>query len=240
MHFIVLTLYPEMFDSFLGCGLLNKARQEGRITIETVDVRMHGLGRHRSVDAPPYGGGAGMLLRPEPIIETLDDCARQYSDRTLHKVLISPQGVPFRQEKARELSRKQDPVVLICGRFEGFDQRVRHFIDEEISLGDFILMGGEVVAMAIIESVSRLIPDVVGNRESLDQESFNQGLLEHDQYTRPPEFRGLSVPDILLSGNHQKIREWCQQNAIEKTRARRQDLLCRSDRDNTDETTNNR
>lgn len=227
MHFIVLTLYPELFSSFLAGGLLNKAREEGRITVETVNFRDHGLGNHRSVDAPPYGGGAGMLLRPEPIIESLEECDARFPGQRLRKILISPQGMPYRQEKARELRESGDPVVLICGRFEGFDERIRHYIDEEISIGDFILMGGEIAAMAIIESVSRLIPGVVGNEESLDQESFNKGLLEHDQYTRPFDYRGYKVPEILLSGNHQKIKEWCQINAIQKTREKRRDLFDR-------------
>ncbi len=227
MHFIVLTLYPELFSSFLTSGLLNKAREDGKITIETVNFRKHGLGKHLSVDAPPYGGGAGMLLRPEPIIETLGDCERRYPGQKLHKVLISPQGDPYKQERARTLSRIASPVVLICGRFEGFDERIRRHIDEEISIGDFIMMGGEIAAMAIIESVSRLIPGVVGNEESLDLESFNQGLLEHDQYTRPFEYKGDKVPEVLLSGNHQKIAEWCQTNAIRKTREKRKDLYSR-------------
>ncbi len=228
MHFIVLTLYPEIFSSFLSCGLLNRAQEEGMIKIETVNFRKHGLGNHHSVDAPPYGGGAGMLLRPEPIVETLEECGRQYPEQNLHKVLISPQGVPYKQKKARAFSRIQGPVVLICGRFEGFDERIRHYIDEEISIGDYIMMGGEIGAMAIIESVSRLIPGVVGNEESLDQESFNRRLLEHDQYTRPFDYRGHTVPEVLLSGNHQKIKEWCQTNAIQKTRDKRQDLNSRS------------
>ena len=225
MHFIVLTLYPELFSSFLGSGLLNKAQGEGRITVEMVNFRVHGLGNHRSVDDSPYGGGAGMLLRPEPIIETLEDCEKRFAGQRLHKILISPQGTPYRQVRASELSKVDSPIVLICGRFEGFDERIRHYIDEEISIGDFVMMGGEIAAMAVIESVSRLIPGVVGNQESLDQESFNRGLLEHDQYTRPFEFRGYKVPEILLSGNHQKIKEWCQTNAIQKTREKRRDLF---------------
>lgn len=224
MHFIVLTLYPELFSSFLASGLLNKAREDGKITIEIIDFRKHGLGKHRSVDSPPYGGGAGMLLRPEPIIDTLEECEKRFPGQKLHKVLISPQGEPYRQETARKLSCEEDPLVLICGRFEGFDNRIRHYVDAEISIGDFILMGGEIAAMAVIESVSRLIPGVVGNRESLDLESFNRGLLEHDQYTRPYNYRGYQVPEILLSGNHQKIEEWCQNNAIRKTREKRPDL----------------
>lgn len=224
MHFIILTLYPEMLTSFLESGLLNKAQEDGKITVETVNFREYGLGRHRSVDAPPYGGGAGMLLRPEPVIDALEACDSRFPGQKLRKVLISPQGTPYRQKKAWELSQTDIPLVLICGRFEGFDERIRDYIDEEISIGDYILMGGEIAAMAIIESVSRLVPGVVGNHESLDQESFNRGLLEHDQYTRPFEYRGRTVPEILLSGNHQKIKEWCQDNAIRKTREKRWDL----------------
>ncbi|MBU2644257.1 tRNA (guanosine(37)-N1)-methyltransferase TrmD [bacterium] len=231
MHFIVLTLYPEMFSSFLSSGLLNRAQEDGKIEIETINFRKHGLGKHHRVDAPPYGGGAGMLLRLEPIIATLNDCERQYQDKKLHRILISPQGVPFQQDRARQLSQIENPVVLICGRFEGFDDRIRHYVDEEISIGDFILMGGEIAAMAIIESVSRLIPGVVGNQASLEQESFNQDLLEHDQYTRPFDYEGYKVPDILISGNHQKIKEWCETNAIRKTREKRRDLYRQDDPD---------
>jgi len=225
MHFIVLTLYPELFDSFLACGLLKKAQEDRKITVEVVNFRQYGVGKHRNVDAPPYGGGAGMLLRPEPVVEALEACETCYPGKKLHKVLICPQGTPYCQEKAWVLSRTENPVTLICGRFEGFDERIRYYVDEAISIGDFILMGGEIAAMAIIESVSRLIPGVVGNRESLDLESFHLGLLEHDQYTRPFDFRGHEVPEILLSGNHQKIREWCRSNAVCKTRRKRPDLF---------------
>ncbi|NQU63851.1 MAG: tRNA (guanosine(37)-N1)-methyltransferase TrmD [SAR324 cluster bacterium] len=229
MHFIVLTLYPEMFSSFLSSGLLKRAQEEGKIEVETVNFRKHGHGKHHSVDAPPYGGGAGMLLRLEPIIETLNDCEKKYPGQKLLKVLISPQGGRFHQKRASQLSQLKCPIILICGRFEGFDNRIRHYVDEELSIGDFIMMGGEIAAMAIIESVSRLIPGVVGNQVSIEQESFSQDLLEHDQYTRPFNYEGHKVPDVLISGNHQKIKEWCQTNAIQKTRGRRQDIYSRCD-----------
>ncbi|MCP4750569.1 MAG: tRNA (guanosine(37)-N1)-methyltransferase TrmD [Proteobacteria bacterium] len=227
MHFIVLTLYPEIFSSFLGSGLIRKAQDEAKITVETINFRKHGIGKHCHVDAPPYGGGAGMLLRPEPIVRTLEDCETRTGGSGLRKILISPQGKTFDQDKAREFSRISTPVVLVCGRFEGFDERIRHFVDEEISLGDFVLMGGEVAAMAIIESVVRLVPGVIGNRGSLEQESFSHDLLEYSQYTRPYDFEGHKVPEVLLSGNHGKIKEWCEADSLRKTREKRSDIYRR-------------
>lgn len=224
MHLIVLTLYPELFSSFLSCGLLKKAQENQRIRIDLVDFRKFGIGRHRSVDAPPYGGGAGMVLRIEPIIAALEDCEQRLGGVKPYRILMSPQGEPLVQKKIRSLSGMRVPVALICGRFEGFDQRLRHFVDEEISLGDFVMMGGEVAAMAVIESVCRLLPGVIGNEESLDQESFSHHLLEYAQYTRPLRFRGHLVPEILRSGDHGRIAEWRRQNAIEKTKWRRPDL----------------
>jgi len=224
MRFLVLTLYPEIFSSFLSAGLLEKAISEKRIEVEAINYRKHGIGRHAHVDAPPYGGGAGMLLRPEPIVRTLEDLEIKYRPNGLHKILISPRGTPFNQSRAKELSNQSESLVLICGRFEGFDQRIRQFVDEEISIGDFVLMGGEVAAMAIIESISRLIPGVIGNESSLTNESFGNHLLEHAQYTRPYEFKGLKVPDLLLSGDHHKIRQWQKADAIERTLKYRKDL----------------
>ena len=219
-----MTIYPEVFSSFLSTGLISKAISERRIEVETIDFRNHGIGNHAHVDAPPYGGGAGMLLRPEPIVEALEELEIRFEEQRLYKILVSPQGKPFNQAKARELSKRTEPLVLVCGRFEGFDERIRQYIDEEISIGDFVLMGGEVASMAIVESISRLIPGVIGNESSLEQESFGNYLLEHAQYTRPHEFRGMVVPDVLLSGDHQKIRDWRQADAIEKTRENRGDL----------------
>jgi len=227
MHFIVLTLYPEIFSSFLSFGLLGKAQEEGVIKVDRINFRKYGTGKHASVDSPPYGGGAGMVIRPDPVIKTLREVDEQTVGTGTHKVLISPQGGVFNQAKAIELSHISKPVVLVCGRFEGFDERIRHYVDEEISLGDFILMGGESVAMTIIESVSRLITGVIGNKESLEQESFNNDLLEHSQYTRPFDFEGEKVPDILLSGNHQKIADWRLKDSIRKTKEKRYDLYQR-------------
>ncbi|MGK0289468.1 MAG: tRNA (guanine37-N1)-methyltransferase [bacterium] len=224
LHFQILTLFPEIFSSFLSQSLLKKAVDQERIKVDLINFRKHGIGKHLKVDDYPYGGGAGMLLRPEPIVETLQECDSNFPNGT-HKILISPQGKPFNQKKAVELSQSKKPLVFICGRYEGFDERIHQFIDEEICLGDFILLGGEVAAMTIIEATSRLIPEVIGNAESLEHETFSHGLLEYAQYTRPSEFMGHQVPDILLSGNHPKIEEWRQESALQKTKDKRPELF---------------
>lgn len=224
ISFKILTIYPELFSSFLSHGLIGKAVDEKILNVELIDFRKYGIGKHRKVDAPPYGGGAGMVLRPEPIFSTLAELEKENSQTGIHKILISPQGKLFNQNKAWELSKIEQPIALICGRFEGFDERIRSFADEEISIGDFVMMGGELVAMAIVESVGRLVPQVIGNQDSLDSESFSHGLLEYAQYTRPENFEGMSVPNVLRSGNHQEIAKWRTENAISKTRKNRPDL----------------
>lgn len=225
IHFQVFTVYPEIFSSFLSQGLISKALEDNRLQVDLINFREFGIGKHKKVDAAPYGGGAGMVLRPEPIVTALETYGQMSGSTGHYKVLISPQGKPFKQSKAVEFSRKQCPIALICGRFEGFDERIRSFVDEELSLGDFVLMGGEVVAMAVIESVGRLIPGVIGNEESLKYESFSQGLLEYSQYTRPSIFRGLRVPEVLISGNHGEIENWRNNDSLEKTRRNRADLF---------------
>jgi tRNA (guanine37-N1)-methyltransferase len=223
--FHILTVYPDIFSSFLSQGLVGKAIDEKRLGVDLIDFRKHGIGKHKKVDASPYGGGAGMVLRPEPIINTLEELTGKTQGSSLRKILISPQGQVFKQQKAVELSQTKEPLVLICGRFEGFDERIRTFVDEEISLGDFVLMGGEIAAMAVVESVARLIPGVIGNYDSLIHESFSQDLLEYSQYTRPVEFRGIKVPEVLTSGNHQEIENWRLKDAEQKTRDKRSDLF---------------
>ena len=220
MKYHILTLFPEIFDSFLSQSLVQKAVEKELISFEFHNFRDFGLGKHAQVDDMPYGGGAGMVIRPEPVIDTLE--ARQLM--STRKVLISPRGTVWNQAKAREYSQLDIPVTFICGRYEGFDARISDYVDEEISIGDYVMMGGEVAVMAIIESVSRLLPGVVGNLDSTLEESFGQTLLEYDQFTRPAEFRGEKVPDILVSGNHQKIRDWRLDNARLRTRERRPDL----------------
>ena len=220
----ILSIFPDIFSSFLKEGLLGKAIRNGLLNVQTVDLREFGIGKHRKVDDTPYGGGAGMVIRPEPIQAGIQHCEELAEKRNLHKILISPQGRTFKQKTAVELSLEEKPLLFICGRFEGFDERIRSLVDDEISLGDFITLGGETPTMLILESISRLIPGIIGNYSSLENESFSNHLLEYAQYTKPAEFNGMTVPDVLLSGNHQKIEEWRLNSAIDKTKKRRKDL----------------
>lgn len=226
MRFDILSIFPEMFESFFGCSLLKKARDKGLIRIETHNIRDWATDRHRMTDDYPYGGGAGMVMKVEPIARALEaigavsgECAR---------VLMSPQGETFSQTVAWELARS-GRVVLICGHYEGVDERVReNLADRELSIGDYILTGGEAAAMVIVDAVARLIPGVLGNDESARHESFAEGLLESPQYTRPEEFRGWKVPEVLLSGHHREIEAWRRREALTRTLRRRPDLLARA------------
>jgi len=224
----VVTLFPGLITPFLEEGLIAKGVREGLLEITPVNFREHGLGRHRSVDDVPYGGGAGMVLRPEPIYRTVREREAHHAKegRTIRRILLTPQGRPFDQAKARELATAPEVLILICGRYEGFDERIRTGLaDEEISLGDFVTLGGEVAALTMIEAVCRLVPGVLGNPDSSREESFADGKLEYPQYTRPPEFEGLQVPDVLLSGHHGEIERWRQEQAASRTAQRRPDLL---------------
>ncbi len=227
LRFEVLTLFPEIFSSFLYESLIKRAIEKGLLSVSPVNFRKHGLGKHLQVDDSPYGGGPGMILRIEPVARTLEEQKKFHHSqgRETHTILVSPQGQPFTQKKAKELSQNNSVLTLVCGRYEGFDERIRSLVDEEISGGDFICMGGEVITMAIIESVSRLLPGFLGNQESSEQESFSQSLLEYPQYTRPASYAGMDVPEELLSGNHKKIAQWRQQHALSRTKKRRPDLI---------------
>ena len=217
----VVTLFPELFDAPLRTSLLGKAIASGRLEVGVHDLRAHGLGRHRSVDDEPYGGGAGMVMRPEPIAAAVDELRRPDT----RAVLLSPRGVVLDQRKVAEYARVAH-LVLVCGRYEGVDERVTEdVVDEELSIGDFVLAGGELAALVVIEAVSRLVEGVLGNAESLQWESHASRLLEYPQYTRPPEWRGLRVPDVLLSGDHGAIERWRAERAEEITRTRRPDLF---------------
>ena len=215
---------PELFSGFLDTGLLGRAIRDQKLTVRLENFREFGLGKHKKVDDSICGGGAGMLLRPEPIVDALEEAEKKWGQKA-RRILISPRGTPFNQAKARQLAQLKEPLALICGRFEGFDERVSQFVEEEISLGDFVMMGGEVAAMALIEAVARLEESVIGNAESLEDESFEKGLLECAHYTKPPVFRGLAVPELLLGGDHKKIDAWRQESAKETTGQRRPDLL---------------
>ena len=227
LRFEVLTLFPEMFSSFVDESLIKRAIEKGLLSVSLVNFRKHGLGKHLQVDDSPYGGGPGMILRIEPLVLTLEEKKNfhQSQGRETHTILVSPQGQPFTQKKAKELSQKNSVLTLVCGRYEGFDERIRSIVDEEISGGDFVCMGGEVISMAIIESVSRLRPGFLGNQESSENESFSQSLLEYPQYTRPASYAGMDVPKELLSGNHEKIAAWRQKQALSRTKKRRPDLI---------------
>jgi tRNA (guanine37-N1)-methyltransferase len=215
------TLFPELFETPLATSLLGKAIAGGVLDVRTHDLRAHGIGKHRSVDDEPYGGGAGMVLRPEPVFAAVEAIGREGA----HVILLSPKGRRFDQQRANELAA-QPHIVLICGRYEGVDERVATGLaDEELSIGDFVVAGGEVAALVVIEAITRLVPGVVGNEESLATESHGAGLLEHPQYTRPPDFRGMEVPEILLSGDHGAIAKWRAAEARRLTQERRPDLL---------------
>jgi tRNA (guanine37-N1)-methyltransferase len=227
-HVEVLTLFPQLLRPFLEEGVLGRAREAGLIAVETVDLREFGLGRHRVVDDVPYGGGAGMVIRPEPVFAAVRsrEALHREQGRKLHRVLLSPQGRPFTQALARDLAAREDALLLICGRYEGFDERIRQgAVDEEISGGDYVCLGGEAVALIVIEAVARLIPGVLGNPRSMDEESFSAGLLEYPQYTRPAEFEGAAVPEVLLSGHHGEIARWRREQALRRTKERRPDLV---------------
>ena len=227
LHFEVLSLFPEIFSSYLEESIINRAIQQRNLQVDLINFRSHGRGKHLRVDDAPYGGGPGMVLRVEPIAQALAEQKKFHhaAGRETHTVLVTPQGEPFIQEKAKQLSQRKAVLTLICGRYEGFDERIRSLVDEEISGGDFICLGGEVIAMMMIEAVSRLAPNILGNQESKDQESFSQSLLEYPQYTRPASYEGMNVPEELISGNHKKIAKWREGQALLRTKKRRPDLL---------------
>ncbi|SFG36065.1 tRNA (guanine37-N1)-methyltransferase [Planifilum fulgidum] len=224
IRFDVLTLFPEMFSGFLSTSIIGRAREKGLIAAEVIDFRQFSTDKHRTVDDTPYGGGGGMVLKPEPIFRAVEHLLADESEKP-PILLMSPQGKPFTQRKAEELARHRR-LVLICGHYEGFDERIRqHLATEELSIGDYVLTGGELAAMVVIDCVSRLIPGVLGNESAAAEDSFSMGLLEYPQYTRPADFRGWKVPEVLLSGNHRKIEEWRRRESLRRTWERRPDLL---------------
>lgn len=218
MKIDILTLFPEMFDGFLNTSIIKRARENGSVDIKIHNFRDYSLDKHNRVDDYPYGGGAGMVLMCEPIFRAIEDIR---TDDSI-VIMMSPSGKLFKQEVALDLS-KQKHLILLCGHYEGFDERIRTIVDMEISIGDYVLTGGEIPAMAITDAVTRLIPGVI-SEDSLTSESFNDGLLDYPNYTKPAVFRGMKVPDVLLSGHHENIEKYRQEERIKKTNDIRSDL----------------
>lgn len=223
----VITIFPGIFEGFLSESILSRACRAGVVNISLVNLREYTTDRHRSVDDKPYGGGAGMVFKPEPVFRAVEAVlaeAKAPPEKT-RKILLCPQGRRLVQNELWSLARAEW-IILLSGRYEGFDERIRRGLKfEELSIGDYVLSGGEVPAMVIIEGVVRLLPEALGDAESASQESFEDGRLEYPQYTRPPEFRGMKVPDVLVSGDHARIARWREEEALKRTRERRRDLL---------------
>jgi len=216
----VLTLFPAMFAGPLDESIIRRAREDGLLELAVHDLRNWTHDRHRTVDDEPYGGGPGMLLKPEPVFEAVEDLA----DEKTRVILMTPQGCPFEQAQARDLAASVR-LLLICGSYEGYDERIRTLAHEELSIGDYVLTNGALPAMVVIDAITRLLPGVLGDDTSSTEESFSEGTLEYPQYTRPAEYRGLKVPEVLLSGHHAEIEKWRSEQAEERTRKRRPELL---------------
>jgi tRNA (guanine37-N1)-methyltransferase len=223
MRFDIVTIFPAMIEQAVAAGIVGRAIDRGTLSVTVHDLRAFTTDRHRVVDDVPYGGGPGMVLKPEPICRALDAIEHDGGGRPL-VVLTSPQGIRFSQAVAERLAAASR-LVVICGRYEGVDERVRSRVHEEISIGDYVLSGGELAALVIVDAVARLVPGVVGDEQSVAEDSFSRGLLDFPHYTRPAEWNGAKVPDVLLSGNHAAIRRWRKREALARTYARRPDLL---------------
>jgi tRNA (guanine37-N1)-methyltransferase len=213
MNIQIITLFPEMFEGVLNSSMLWKAQKEKLVEYKLIDLRDFGIGPHKQVDDTPYGGGDGMVLRPEPLFLAVDAAKKTNPDAQV--LLMTPRGDTFNQEMARELSATEAGLIIICGRYEGYDERVTTIVDKQISIGEYVLTGGELPAMIVVDAVTRLIPGVLGGATSAELESFSQiGVIEHPHYTRPEEYRGLKVPEVLLGGHHAEIAKWRQKNQM--------------------------
>jgi len=225
VEFVVLTLFPEAFPGPLSEGVVGRALARGLLRLRARSPREWATDRYRTVDDKPFGGGGGMLLKPEPLFRAVEAVRGEEPGRPARTILLSRQGGPLTQADARRLAA-EERLILLCGRYEGVDERVReHLVDEEISIGDYVLSGGELPAMVLIEAVGRLVPGVLGRGESAEKESFEQGLLDYPQYTRPARYRDMPVPEVLLSGDHEAIERWRRDHALQRTRIRRPDLV---------------
>lgn len=223
MNIHILSLFPDMFEGVFGSSILKKAQEKGAVQMNVTDFRSFSQNKHNQVDDYPYGGGAGMVLKPEPLFHAVEDLVAQGKKPRI--ILMCPQGERYDQKKAEELAKEED-LIFLCGHYEGYDERIREYlVTDEISIGDFVLTGGELAAMTVIDSVVRLLPGVLGQEASHVNDSFSTGLLEHPHYTRPADFRGMKVPDVLMSGNHAKIEQWRMEQSLKRTFERRPDLL---------------
>ncbi|MFV5315986.1 tRNA (guanosine(37)-N1)-methyltransferase TrmD [Priestia megaterium] len=223
MKIDVLSLFPSMFDGVFGESILKKAQEKNVVELNVVNFREYSTNKHQNVDDYPYGGGAGMVLTPQPIFDAVEKLTE--TAKKPRVILLCPQGERYTQAKAEELAAEEH-LIFICGHYEGYDERIREqLVTDEISIGDYVLTGGELGAMVVIDSVVRLLPDVLGNNYSAVQDSHSTGLLEHPHYTRPADFRGLTVPEVLMSGNHKKIEQWRQKESLKRTLLRRPDML---------------
>lgn len=238
MRIDVVTIFPEMFTGVFSSSILKRAQETGAVNIHVSDFRQFSPNKHHTVDDTPYGGGGGMVLKPEPIFAAVESLLEKgpSEGEKVRVILTCPQGEVFTQDKAIEFSR-EDHLIFICGHYEGYDERIRkHLVTDEISIGDYVMTGGELPAMVIVDAVVRLLPGALGNEQSAENDSFCHGLLEYPQYTRPAEFRGWKVPDVLLSGNHAKIERWRRKESLRRTFLRRPDLLEKAPLDDTDRT----
>lgn len=224
MHIDLLTLFPEMISNVLNTSILKKAQEKDKFSYRLVNFRDYTENKHGKVDDYPYGGGAGMVLTPQPVFDAVT-AVKEDNSATPRVILMCPQGEPYTQRKAEELA-KEDHLIVICGHYEGYDERIReHLVTDEISIGDYVLTGGELGAMVVVDSVVRLLPEVLGNNTSAPHDSFSTGLLEHPHYTRPANFRGMHVPETLLSGDHAKIEKWRKKESLKRTYKRRKELI---------------
>ena len=225
MRIDIITIFPKMFNPVLGESIIKRAQNKGKVKIYIHNLRNYSLDKHKKVDDRPFGGGSGMVLNAQPIFRAVEDIKSQVIGRCTRVILLCPQGVKLEQKIAKRLAKNKH-LILICGHYEGIDERVRDYlVDEEISIGDYILTGGELPAMVLVDCLVRLVPGVLGDKNSLNFDSFEGNLLEHPQYTRPANFRGMKVPKTLLCGNHSKVMEWRKKESVKRTKQKRPDLF---------------
>lgn len=224
MKIDVLTLFPEMLEGPLNYSMMKRAIDKELVDVDITNFRKFGIGKHEQVDDTPYGGGAGMLLKPEPIFEAIDEINAKHPDTNKRVILMDPAGRKFDQDMAQEFS-EEEHLIFVCGHYEGYDERIRSLVTDEVSLGDYVLTGGELASLVMMDASVRLIPGVLGNKQSALEDSYSTGLLEHPHYTRPATYRGMDVPQVLMNGNHKLIDEWRHKESLKRTALRRPDML---------------